>query len=203
MDNGATIARGYSPMPLIGQFYNLTSDDDLPVVFIISEHVDETCLAALRDLNGSGEEIAIIVLFASDNPEEEAIALEAGADDCIRIDLNCRSFHARLRATMARLQRLSSRARSRPAIRVNSLTHDAEVDGQKVSLTPLEFRLLEELQRQRGKVVAHAVLEEKLWREEGTASRQSLKQLVHRLRSRLGDGSDGIHSIAGVGYLLR
>jgi DNA-binding response OmpR family regulator len=66
-------------------------------------------------------------------------------------------------------------------------------------LTPQEYRLLAELWRQRGSVVPHAVLQDRLG---GVVSRNNLRTLVHRLRRRVGPPFD-IRTVHGVGYQLR
>jgi len=137
-----------------------------------------------------------VVLYAGDDLAQEIVALEAGADECIRLDVDYRYLVARLR----RSNELRTPSHS---FVLDPLTHQAVVAERRFSLSPLEFRFLLELQRQRGRVVAHAHLERLLWGDAGASSRESLKHVVHRLRLRLEGEGGAITAVAGVGYMLR
>ena len=78
------------------------------------------------------------------------------------------------------------------------------LDGREVSLSPTEFRLLDELVAHTGEVVSH----DELLRNAAPASashRENLKVYIGRLRAKLANGSDAnldIQAIRGIGYRL-
>lgn len=76
----------------------------------------------------------------------------------------------------------------------------------EVRLTRLETRLLQLLLAQAGRPVATDRLLQHVWGHKGGGDRQLLKQLVHRLRQRIGDDSETprwIETLPGVGYRVR
>ena len=193
----------YAPSPLIGQFHNVDPDGQVDVFFIAGEAITGSTVRAVRDVRSIDGSLAIIVLYVGDDREHEAVALEAGADDCFAVFADFSLLQARLRALLARLRRTNRHLPSIQSIDLDLSTHGALVHGDLVPLTPLEYRFLLELRRQRGTVISHEDLEGLLWGEAGSSTRQSLKQLVHRLRLRLGDAGKAITSIHGTGYILK
>ncbi|HKZ50555.1 MAG TPA: winged helix-turn-helix domain-containing protein [Dehalococcoidia bacterium] len=203
VDRLSALTRTQVPLPLIDKFYNMDAEGQVRFVFIATDRVNEAALAPIRALRASRDDVAIVVFYSSGDPNEEVLALEAGADDCITIPFDFAYLYARLRATGARLRRSSHPQQTARPIDVDLLTHQALVDGHSFPLSPLEFRFLLELRRQRGKMVPHEDLEKLLWGENGPASHQCMKQLVRRLRSRLGEAAESITCIHGAGYILR
>jgi DNA-binding response OmpR family regulator len=68
-------------------------------------------------------------------------------------------------------------------------------------VTPLESRLLQLLISNAGQPVATDQLLRHIWGERGGGDRQPLKQLVHRLRQKMGDkGDHAIETVTNVGY---
>ena len=77
--------------------------------------------------------------------------------------------------------------------------------GEQVyRVTPLESRLLQMLISNASQPVATEQLLRHIWGERGGGDRQLLKQLVHRLRQKMGDKADhAIETVTNVGYRLR
>ncbi len=196
------LGKSYASPPLIGTLYNLAPEVDLPLVFVATDTMSERALQAVRDLRSVGDQVCVVVFYNGADPEQEILALEAGADDCIPMPADLRYFEARLRATASRLGRSYHPQRPAQFIEVNPLTHQAQVDGHHLPASPLEFRFLLELCRQRGRMVSREHLEQALWGEVSHASSESLKALVHRLRLRLGPDAGAIITVPGVGYRI-
>ena len=120
------------------------------------------------------------------------------------------SLGERLRAIGARLQR--GRHPSAPAagvdghqstVDVDPSTYEVLIDSKRLRVSPKQFQFLQELARERGKVVHHNHLEQVLWGETSSDARQSLKQLVRRARLKIGGDTGTIISVPGVGYMLK
>ncbi len=190
-------------VPLVGEFYDVDGGETPPLLFVATDNVDDDCVAVIRELKASNEEAAVIVLYTGGDPEQEISVLDAGADDCILVAFDFRHLSARLRAAVARFRRIDHPHRLACPIEVDPLTHQVRVDGHGLTLSPLEFRFLLELRQQRGKLVPYERLEQILWGETDRASRQSLKQLAHRLRLRLGNAAPSVVCVPGVGYILQ
>ena len=62
--------------------------------------------------------------------------------------------------------------------------------GQRVHLTPTEYRMLAELSAHAGQVVTHQQLRERVWGDRGSDSLRPLRTMVGKLRRKLGDDAD-------------
>ncbi|HLC29912.1 MAG TPA: hypothetical protein VJM51_03935, partial [Dehalococcoidia bacterium] len=134
----STLARSYAPLPLIGHIYNPEPEADFPVVLVATDTVSEHTAAVLRDIRPACEGAGLVVLYAGDDPAQEIVALEAGADDCIRLEVDYRYLVARLRACMARLRRSNDLRPPSHSFVLDPLTHQAVVGERRFSLSPLE-----------------------------------------------------------------
>jgi two-component system response regulator BasR len=172
-----------------------------PLVFVAAATMDESCQTVIRELREEAEESAIVALCTGEL-EQKMLALRAGADDCIAVPDAFIDALKLLDIIGARMNRMTSRGGGSHRVTANPLTHEVTVNGNTIFATPLEFRLLLELQKQRGQVVAHKHLESLLWGTSDALSRQALKQLARRLRRRLGPGNESVVLVRGVGYML-
>lgn len=148
----------------------------------------------------------ILVLGHRGDEMEVITALEAGADDYVRLPCD-------LTEIMTRVWALLRRAESRPAMSgerplssgrlfINPSTYEASFSGQRLALTSTEFRLLHLLARNQGMVVQHQTLERAIWGEQADSA-GLVKKYVQRLRRKLGDDARmprWIASVHGVGY---
>ena len=88
-------------------------------------------------------------------------------------------------------------------IRVDIPRRRVTVDGQEVTLTPTEFRLLETLLRSRGKAQSRPQLLERVWRARGDMRTRTVDMHVRRLRAKLGPAAHHIETVRGLGYRLQ
>lgn len=155
----------------------------------------------------------ILLLTVRDEEDDIVHGLELGADDYITKPFSPRQLVARAQAVLRRAGK-----RVTPAIRqVGQLTLDPsrrEIrldQGEAISLTPLESRLLDYLMLNAGHVLTAEAIIEQVWGPEG-GDRDMLRQLVHRLRSKIEQlyGPDTsetgtstyIETVPGLGYGL-
>jgi two-component system KDP operon response regulator KdpE len=88
-------------------------------------------------------------------------------------------------------------------LEINFATRQVFVAGVPVELSPLEYDLLCELVTNEGKVITHRILLEKVWGPEYASDLPLVKDLMYRLRKKLGCGENHcqlIHSERGIGY---
>ncbi len=174
---------------------------------------------AILDINlpgGSGFELCdqlrkesnapIMMLTARGEEADLVRALELGADDYLTKPFSPRTLVARVRAL---LRRAGQEAPS--PTRAGELSLDAEllvlrIGEREIRITPLESRLLQLLLANAGQVVHTDRLLVHVWGHRGGGDRQLLKQLVHRLRQKIGDDPEQprwLGTIPSVGYMLR
>jgi two-component system response regulator QseB len=170
-----------------------------PVLLLFREAIDEACLTLIRRY--AGRDASLLVLLYSDGTaRDEVAALEAGADECLRVAFSIERFEAQLQT---RARRGAVNVPTAHRLAVDPHTFRASVDGRPIHLSPREFRLLFELWRQRGRIVPHEHLEHVMYGDVGADCRQGVRQIVHRLRLRLRDLGSLVQGVSGVGYLLQ
>ncbi|TMC47702.1 MAG: response regulator transcription factor [Chloroflexi bacterium] len=147
-----------------------------------------------------------IIMLTVRNAEEEIVrAFELGADDYVTKPFSPKQLLARIKAALRRSGTPASAALSVGSIRLHPERHEVTLpDGEIARLTPLEFRLLHILMRNRGQVMSADQLVEHVWgHEEHVGDRILLKGLVRRLRQKVDldpARPSLIKTVAGVGY---
>lgn len=149
--------------------------------------------------------IPVIVLTARGAVDERVRGLDMGADDYLAKPFAVEELLARIRALMRRSPDIAPMT-----ARIGKLVFDfdgrqAQVNGQLLDLPRRELLVLETLARRQGRTVQRSTLEESVYGYDDEIQSNSLDAHVSRLRRKLADTGAGveIHSIRGVGYLLR
>lgn len=148
--------------------------------------------------------IPVLVLTARGEDVDRILGLEIGADDYLPKPFNPRELIARIRAILRRTILIATAAHPVIAgdIRLDPAAREARLQGRLLSLTSVEFALLEILLRNAGRIVSREELTEAvLGRKLGPFDRV-IDVHVSNIRKKLGasQGADWIKSIRGSGY---
>ena len=134
--------------------------------------------------------VPIILLTAKSETEDMVQGLNAGADDYITKPFVPAEVLARVRSQLRRYDSLGSRVQSARELQVggitlNDTTKTAAVDGQPVSLTPIEYSILKLLMESPGKVYSTKALYEAVWQEEAIGSEGAVAVHIRHLREKI------------------
>jgi two-component system KDP operon response regulator KdpE len=158
-------------------------------------------------------DVPIIMLTGKKKGEEDVVrGLDYGADEYIFKPVGNRELIARVRATLRR-QELPPPAESKREVTyaddflaVNIAERKVTVNGERVKLTPREFRLFALLVENAGRVMTHRELLEKVWGWEYTDDLDYVRIYISHLRQKL-EGDSGppryIITEPGVGYYFK
>ena len=157
-------------------------------------------LTLLKRWRKEGVEAPVLILTARGSWAERVDGIDAGADDYLPKPFRMEELMARLRALLRR-----SGGRAQPVIEVNGLaldprTRQVAVNGVPVALTPLEFRLLNYLLHNRGRVVSQGELGENLYSHDSERDSNAIEALIGRLRRKL--KVNLIETRRGFGYIV-
>jgi DNA-binding response OmpR family regulator len=152
-------------------------------------------------------DVPILMLTARDAEVDTVVGLEVGADDYVTKPFSLAELVSRVRAMLRRreLDRASAESgvvREAGGIRVDLARHEVTVDGQVVSLTPSEYRLLALLMNEPQRVFTRREIMQHLWDSAWIADERTCDAHVSNLRRKLGSAADRIATVRGVGYKL-
>lgn len=159
----------------------------------------EIC-AEIRKTSGT----PIIMLTAKTNEDDIVIGLEAGADDYVPKPMpSFKVLQARIEARLRPLRTPDVSELVIGPLVIDVLGHEVRKNGERVSLTPLEFNLLQTLAEKPKQVFSREILLEKVWGYPYTADTRLVNVHVQRLRSKIEDDPDNPRIVVterGVGY---
>jgi two-component system KDP operon response regulator KdpE len=146
--------------------------------------------AVLRELREFSD-VPVVMLTARDDPMDKVKGLELGADDYVTKPFNHLELMARVRAVLRRHD-LPPPATRAPSFRSGELEVDfargeARLRGERIDLTPTEYKLLYHLVRNAGHVLQHGTLLAKVWGREYVDETDYVRVYIRRLREKLGD----------------
>jgi DNA-binding response OmpR family regulator len=158
-----------------------------------------------RRLRASGHQVPVLMLTARDTVQDVVKGLDAGADDYLTKPFSLAVLFARIRA----LERRAAQ-KPDPRLRVGDLALDVAQrlvfrGGREIFLTPKEFRLLEFLMRNQGRVASRRAIVDFVWGSAGeNVEENTLDAFVRLLRRKVDENEDIklIHTMRGFGYCL-
>ena len=156
----------------------------------------------IKRLRAQGSSLPILILTARGRWQDKVEGLEAGADDYLVKPFQMEELLARLKALLRRAAGAAGGALRCGPVTLDLAAQQVALRGERVELTAFEYRLLEYLMKQRGKVVPKSELADYLYPHDEDRDSNVLEVLVGRLRRKL--DPDGtllpIETLRGRGY---
>ncbi|WP_019994976.1 response regulator transcription factor [Aureimonas ureilytica] len=162
-------------------------------------------LSLVRALRSAGQTVPILFLTSVGGIDDRVEGLEAGADDYLLKPFAFSELMARLNALMRRAPtRREETALVVGDLRMNLLARTVTRAGVAIELQPREFRLLEYLMRNRGRVMTRTMLLERVWEFHFDPKTNVVETHVSRLRAKIDRpfASEMIRTVRGSGYVL-
>lgn len=162
-------------------------------------------VSILRRARVAGVEVPVLLLTALGGIEDRVTGLEAGADDYLVKPFALSELAARVNALGRRRPAPAEITRLQICdLIMDLLKRQVQRDGAPIPLQPREFRILEELMREEGKVVTRTMLLERVWNYHFDPETNIVETHISRLRSKLNEGgrADLIETIRGLGYRM-
>lgn len=171
---------------------------------------DRNGIEVCRDLRSMGVRTPILFLSALNTPENIAWGLDTGGDDYLAKPFKFIELHARVRALLRRKESDQATAGDKELYQVADLQLDDRAktvvrNGAHLTLTPTEYRLLLVLLRNKGRVLSRTELLELVWDINFDLGTNIVDVYINYLRKKveLGDGPKLIHTVVGMGYVVR
>lgn len=161
-------------------------------------------ISVIKEIRDADKHYPIIILTARGSWEEKVAGLDAGADDYLTKPFHMEELVARMNALIRRVGGSSENTLESGNIVLNPATQEVTVDGNPITLTAYEYRLLQYMMLNRGKVLSKMALMDHIYDEDSERDSNVIEVFVVRLRRKLDPNGDQnpIETLRGRGYRL-
>mgnify|MGYP001083227305 CR=1 FL=1 len=134
---------------------------------------------------------AIIFLSACDMEFDIVNGFKLGADDYITKPFNLLELIARVKSNLRRYVTLGNyedtckEILKSGALELNTLTKEVKIDGENIKMTPIEYKIIELLLENKGRVFSIDEIYEKVWNEESFNSENTVAVHIRRIREKI------------------
>ena len=183
-----------------GLFYGREYPQDLAVVDIGLPKLSG--IEVIQKLRADGFKYPIIILTARGNWQDKVEGLEAGADDYLVKPFHIEELLARLNALLRRSAGLASPELECGPIKLDTVGQTVQVNQEPLSLTAYEYRIMEYMMLNTGKVISKTELTEHIYEQDFDRDSNVIEVLVGRLRRKLDPENSikPIETLRGRGY---
>jgi two-component system OmpR family response regulator len=157
-------------------------------------------LSVLQRWRQSGNQVPVLILTSRDTWREKVAGLRAGADDYLAKPFELEELLARLEALLRRSTGHASPILKSGPVELDSASARVTMNGAHVNLTAQEYRALQYLMQNEGKVVSKAELSEHIYEQVVERDSNVIEVLINHLRNKLDPAL--IKTRRGLGYQL-
>ncbi|HVN72469.1 MAG TPA: response regulator transcription factor [Desulfomonilia bacterium] len=181
-----------------------TATPDLVILDLMLPDLDGFDVCRMMKSDPKYSSIPIIMLTAKGQEIDKVEGLELGADDYVTKPFSPKELLARVKAVLRRT------AQDQPAtitlgdrLSIDQEKFEVRVQGEPVTLTAVEFKILLLLATNRGKVFSRDRILDHLWGNEKAVLDRTVDVHMKNLRDKLGQAGDLIKNVRGIGYKLQ
>jgi len=154
-------------------------------------------------------DIPIIIISARDDEQVKVAALDAGADDYITKPFGTPELLARIRTSLRHYHQLAKQTEETKKIENGELVIDIEhhrvtKNGEDIHLTPNEYKIVQLLAENMGKVLTHLTISKKVWGPYTNESK-TLRVNMSNIRKKIENNPlepEYIMTEIGIGYRM-
>lgn len=178
-----------------------------PELILLDVMLPETDgISILKKLKGSGntKDIPVIIVSAKSQELDAVIGLDSGADDYVAKPFGVVELISRIKAVLRRAGGTKEGARIKELgeIELDPDRHEVKVEGEICVLTYKEFRLLEYLMENRGRVLTREGIMTAVWGEDFLGESRTVDMHIKTLRKKLGKAGERIITVRNIGYKI-
>ena len=179
-----------------------TTSYDAAVVDLMLPRLDG--LSLIQRLRSKGVRVPILILSAKASVDDRVKGLQAGGDDYLTKPFAFSELLARIQALIRRASQSTEPTRLTVGdLSLDLLTRQVTRGTDTLELQPREFALLEYLMRHPGRTVTKTMVLEHVWDYSFDPQTNVVDVLVHRLRAKVDPDKTRLHTLRGMGYVLR
>lgn len=157
-------------------------------------------LTVLKQWRAAQRNMPVLILTARDNWHEKVAGIDAGADDYLTKPFHMEELLARVRALLRRSTAHASAQWRCGPLMLDTRQAKVTIDGQALTLTSHEFKVLSVLMQRAGEVVSRTELIDHVYAQDFDRDSNTIEVFIGRLRKKL--PPDTIETVRGLGYRL-
>ena len=181
-----------------GHFLGDTEPYDAVILDIGLPEMDG--ITVLEKWRAAGRVMPVLLLTARDRWSDKVAGIDAGADDYLTKPFHMEELLARVRALLRRYSNHASAQWRCGSLMLDTRLAKVTVDGQALSLTSHEFKVLAVLMQRAGEVISRSELTEHVYAQDHDRDSNTIDVFIARLRKKL--PPDTIETVRGLGYRL-
>jgi two-component system OmpR family response regulator len=185
-----------------GLFRAQTIQYDLTIVDLMLPVLDG--LKLIQQLRAGGVQTPVLILSAKASVDDRVKGLQAGGDDYVTKPFAFSELLARVQALIRRASKTPEPTRLTVGdLTLDLVTREVRRGNEAIDLQPREFALLEYLMRHPNRPVTKTMILEHIFDYSFDPQTNVVDVLIHRLRGKVDRDRGMIHTMRGVGYVLR
>lgn len=160
--------------------------------------------AVCREIRKKHKDLPIVILTAKDSINDIVEGLNLGADDYITKPFVADEFLARIKARF-RKQASTDAILKVSNLELDSKTMEVKRDGHQIQLTPQEFKLLQYLMSNKGRILTRDMILSRIWLYSSDVETRVVDVYMGYLRKKIDANADKklLHSVRGFGYVIK
>ena len=161
---------------------------DVAILDIMMPELDG--LSVCKELRKRSSDLGIIMLSAKTQEMDKVTGLMYGADDYVTKPFNPLELVARVKSQIRRYVNLGSMVATPTRLVTGGLVLDTDakclfVDGESVKVTPIEYKIMEYLMSNMGKVLSSSQIYEAVWNEPSFTSEKTVTVHIRNIREKI------------------
>src|SRR6266540_2484722 len=179
-----------------------TTPYDAAIVDLMLPRLDG--LSLIQRLRVKNLRTPVLILSAKTSVDDRVKGLQAGGDDYLTKPFAFSELLARVQALIRRATQTAEPTKlTLGDLTLDLLSRQATRGAERIDLQPREFSLLEYLMRNPGRTVTKTMILEHVFDYSFDPQTNVVDVLVHRLRAKVDPDRTRLHTLRGVGYVLR
>jgi two-component system response regulator PhoP len=186
-----------------GLYYALEYPIDLAIIDLGLPKIDG--VEVIKKIRQAGHAYPVLILTARSRWQEKVEGLESGADDYLTKPFHPQELSARLKVLLRRSVGLADNVLVCGEVKIDTSSKQVFLNGQPLTITAYEYRLLSYLMMHTGKVLSKRELIDHIYEEDDERDSNTIEVFIRRLRKKL-DPDDQLQPIEtqrGRGYRFR
>jgi two-component system phosphate regulon response regulator PhoB len=178
---------------------------DIVILDLMLPVIDGLDVCRRLRADASTRDMLILMLTAKSEESDQIVGFSLGADDYVAKPFSVKVLLERIKALRRRRsgEVASDEVTTKQGVTVDRRRHQASAEGKTLQLTRSEFRLLDTLIRQPGRVFHRTELIDAALGEDTMVMERTIDVHIRALRRKLGESADVIETVRGVGYRYR